>query len=222
MPENLFAPGERIERINVAEEIRNSFLDYSMSVIISRALPDVRDGLKPSQRRILLRHAANSGSAAGTRRPRKCAKHRAAKRSEKVSSRTARQVDLPDALSTWREPWSMRERLIEGKGNFGSVEGDRARRHALHRGAADASRRHFDGGLSAKETVDFTSLNYDETRRTWSRSCFPAAFPNLAGQRRHRHRGRHGDESRPAQSRRGHRRPSVRDHRQAGHYRSRS
>ena len=48
MPENLFAPGERIDRINVAEEIRNSFLDYSMSVIVSRALPDVRDGLKPS------------------------------------------------------------------------------------------------------------------------------------------------------------------------------
>jgi DNA gyrase subunit A len=53
MPENLFSPGERIERINVAEEIGRSFLDYSMSVIISRALPDVRDGLKPSQRRIL-------------------------------------------------------------------------------------------------------------------------------------------------------------------------
>ena len=53
MPDNLFSPGERIDRINVAEEIRNSFLDYSMSVIISRALPDVRDGLKPSQRRIL-------------------------------------------------------------------------------------------------------------------------------------------------------------------------
>ena len=47
----LFAPNEKITKINVAEEIKNSFLDYSMSVIISRALPDVRDGLKPSQRR---------------------------------------------------------------------------------------------------------------------------------------------------------------------------
>src|SRR2546425_9261116 len=49
----LFAANEKIEKINVADEIKNSFLDYSMSVIISRALPDVRDGLKPSQRRIL-------------------------------------------------------------------------------------------------------------------------------------------------------------------------
>ncbi|HXX42713.1 MAG TPA: DNA gyrase subunit A, partial [Chthoniobacterales bacterium] len=49
----LFAAGEKIAKVNVAEEIKNSFLDYSMSVIISRALPDVRDGLKPSQRRIL-------------------------------------------------------------------------------------------------------------------------------------------------------------------------
>ena len=53
MPENLFFSQERIEKVNVAEEIGRSFLDYSMSVIISRALPDVRDGLKPSQRRIL-------------------------------------------------------------------------------------------------------------------------------------------------------------------------
>ena len=51
----LFASGEKIAKINVADEIKNSFLDYSMSVIISRALPDVRDGLKPSQRRILMR-----------------------------------------------------------------------------------------------------------------------------------------------------------------------
>src|SRR6266513_3258578 len=50
----LFAANEKIEKINVADEIKNSFLDYSMSVIISRALPDVRDGLKPSQRRILM------------------------------------------------------------------------------------------------------------------------------------------------------------------------
>ena len=49
----LFAAGEKITKINVADEIKNSFLDYSMSVIVSRALPDVRDGLKPSQRRIL-------------------------------------------------------------------------------------------------------------------------------------------------------------------------
>ena len=59
MPDNLFAPGERIERVNVAEEIGRSFLDYSMSVIISRALPDVRDGLKAFPAPHPFCHAAN-------------------------------------------------------------------------------------------------------------------------------------------------------------------
>src|SRR6266699_577427 len=63
----LFAANEKIAKINVAEEIKNSFLDYSMSVIISRALPDVRDGLKPSQRRILLAmHDLGLGPASST------------------------------------------------------------------------------------------------------------------------------------------------------------
>ena len=68
----LFAASEKIQKINVADEIKNSFLDYSMSVIISRALPDARDGLKPSQRRILLAmHDLNLGPG---RHYRKCAK----------------------------------------------------------------------------------------------------------------------------------------------------
>src|SRR2546421_11558858 len=68
----LFAPNEKIDKINVADEIKNSFLDYSMSVIISRALPDVRDGLKPSQRRILF--AMNDLGVAPNRKHIKCAK----------------------------------------------------------------------------------------------------------------------------------------------------
>src|SRR5438309_9478132 len=68
----LFAANEKISKINVAEEIKNSFLDYSMSVIISRALPDVRDGLKPSQRRIL--YAMHDLSLFPNRQHRKCAK----------------------------------------------------------------------------------------------------------------------------------------------------
>jgi len=67
----LFAANEKIAKINVAEEIKNSFLDYSMSVIISRALPDARDGLKPSQRRILL--AMHDLSLFPNRQHRKCA-----------------------------------------------------------------------------------------------------------------------------------------------------
>src|SRR5580765_5469912 len=68
----LFAANEKITKINVADEIKNSFLDYSMSVIISRALPDVRDGLKPSQRRIL--YAMNGLGVMPTRKHIKCAK----------------------------------------------------------------------------------------------------------------------------------------------------
>src|SRR5213080_642653 len=68
----LFAASEKIDKINVADEIKNSFLDYSMSVIISRALPDVRDGLKPSQRRILF--AMNDLGVMPNRKHIKCAK----------------------------------------------------------------------------------------------------------------------------------------------------
>ena len=68
----MFAPNEKISKINVADEIKNSFLDYSMSVIISRALPDVRDGLKPSQRRIL--YAMNDLGVMPNRKHIKCAK----------------------------------------------------------------------------------------------------------------------------------------------------
>ena len=68
----LFASGEKIAKVNVAEEIKNSFLDYSMSVIISRALPDARDGLKPSQRRILF--AMNELGVMPNRKHIKCAK----------------------------------------------------------------------------------------------------------------------------------------------------
>src|SRR3954447_22595916 len=67
-----FAPNEKVSKVNVAEEIKNSFLDYSMSVIISRALPDARDGLKPSQRRILF--AMHDLSLFPNRQHRKCAK----------------------------------------------------------------------------------------------------------------------------------------------------
>src|SRR5512142_2334707 len=71
-PGGIYSQGEKISKINVAEEIKNSFLDYSMSVIISRALPDVRDGLKPSQRRIL--YAMENLSLFPGRKHYKCAK----------------------------------------------------------------------------------------------------------------------------------------------------
>ncbi len=166
----LFAAGEKIAKINVAEEIKNSFLDYSMSVIISRALPDVRDGLKPSQRRIL--YAMNDLGVMPNRKHLKCAK---------IVGETmgnyhphGDQAIYP-TLVHMAQPWSMRERLVDGQGNFGSVEGD-----------PPASMRYTEARLAPlgavlmedmdKDTVDFVP-NYDETRT--EPTVFPAAFPNL-------------------------------------------
>jgi DNA gyrase subunit A len=170
MPENLFSPGERIDRINVAEEIRNSFLDYSMSVIISRALPDARDGLKPSQRRILF--AMQRLSLFPGRQHRKCAK---------IAGDTSGdfhphgEAVIYPTLVHMAQPWAMRERLIDGKGNFGSIENDppAAMRYT------EARLTHLGAALMddlEKETVDFVP-NYDNTKE--EPVVLPAAFPNL-------------------------------------------
>src|SRR6266436_1570959 len=163
-------PNEKIEPVNVAEEVSRSFLDYSMSVIISRALPDARDGLKPSQRRIL--YAMNDLGVMPNRKHIKCAK---------IVGETmgnyhphGDQAIYP-TLVHMAQPWAMREMLINGQGNFGSVEGD-----------PPASMRYTEARLAPlgavlmedmdKETVDFIP-NYDETRT--EPTVFPAAFPNL-------------------------------------------
>src|SRR5207247_2271408 len=167
---SLFAPNEKIEKINVAEEIKNSFLDYSMSVIISRALPDARDGLKPSQRRILF--AMHDLSLFPNRQHRKCAK---------ICGDTSGnyhphgEAVIYPTLVHMAQPWAMRERLVDGQGNFGSVEGDppAAMRYT------EARMTHLGAALMTdmeKDTVDFVP-NYDETRT--EPKVFPAAFPNL-------------------------------------------
>src|SRR6266849_7432337 len=166
----LYAANEKITKINVADEIKNSFLDYSMSVIISRALPDVRDGLKPSQRRIL--YAMNDLGVMPNRKHIKCAK---------IVGETmgnyhphGDQAIYP-TLVHMAQPWAMRERLVDGQGNFGSVEGDppAAMRYT------EARMTHLGAALMAdmeKDTVDFVP-NYDETRT--EPTVFPSAFPNL-------------------------------------------
>src|SRR6266511_1554381 len=112
-------PNEKVEPINVAEEVSRSFLDYSMSVIISRALPDARDGLKPSQRRIL--YAMHDLSLFPGRQHRKCAK---------ICGDTSGnyhphgEAVIYPTLVHMAQPWAMRETLVNGQGNFGSVEGD--------------------------------------------------------------------------------------------------
>jgi len=163
-------PNEKIEPINVAEEVSRSFLDYSMSVIISRALPDARDGLKPSQRRIL--YAMHDLSLFPGRQHRKCAK---------ICGDTSGnyhphgEAVIYPTLVHMAQPWAMRERLVDGQGNFGSIEGDppAAMRYT------EARMTHLGAALMTdmeKDTVDFVP-NYDETRT--EPTVFPAAFPNL-------------------------------------------
>src|SRR5437016_1577766 len=166
----MYNANEKVEPINVAEEVSRSFLDYSMSVIISRALPDARDGLKPSQRRIL--YSMHDLSLFPNRQHRKCAK---------ICGDTSGnyhphgEAVIYPTLVHMAQQWAMRERLVDGQGNFGSVEGDppAAMRYT------EARMTHLGAALMTdmeKDTVDFVP-NYDETRT--EPTVFPAAFPNL-------------------------------------------
>src|SRR6476469_5769674 len=166
----MYNPNEEIELINVSEEVSRSFLDYSMSVIISRALPDARDGLKPSQRRIL--YAMHDLSLFPNRQHRNCAK---------ICGDTSGnyhphgEAVIYPTLVHMAQPWAMRETLVNGQGNFGSVEGDppAAMRYT------EARMTHLGAALMTdmeKDTVDFVP-NYDETRT--EPTVFPSAFPNL-------------------------------------------
>jgi DNA gyrase subunit A len=169
-PGGAYSAGEKIAKINVADEIKASFLDYSMSVIISRALPDVRDGLKPSQRRIL--YAMHELSLFPGRKHYKCAK---------ICGDTSGnyhphgEAVIYPTLVHMAQNWAMRERLVDGKGNFGSIENDppAAMRYT------EARLTHLGAALMQdmdKDTVDFVP-NYDE--RMTEPTVFPAAFPNL-------------------------------------------
>ena len=166
----MYSQGEKVDPVNVAEEVSRSFLDYSMSEIISRALPDARDGLKPSQRRIL--YAMHDLSLFPGRQHRKCAK---------ICGDTSGnyhphgEAVIYPTLVHMAQPWAMREPLVNGQGNFGSVEGDppAAMRYT------EARMTHLGAALMTdmeKDTVEFVP-NYDETRT--EPTVFPAAFPNL-------------------------------------------
>jgi DNA gyrase subunit A len=155
---------------NVEEEVKESYLRYSMSVIISRALPDVRDGLKPSQRRILFAmRQLNLGPAS---KQRKCAK---------ICGDTSGdfhphgETVIYPTLVRMAQSWAMRYTLIDGQGNFGSIDGDMpaAMRYTEARltHASTALMEDLD-----KDTVDYLP-NYDETKT--EPVVFPAKFPNL-------------------------------------------
>ena len=159
-----------IAPIGLADEMRRSYLDYAMSVIVARALPDARDGLKPVHRRILF------------------AMHEAGYTADKPHRKSARVVgdvmgkyhphgdaSIYDALVRMAQPFSMRVPLIDGQGNFGSMDGDppAAMRYTEVRLARAAS-----ALLEAidEDTVDFQA-NYDESAE--EPRVLPAAFPNL-------------------------------------------
>lgn len=160
----------RIEPVELEEEMRSSFIDYAMSVIVDRALPDVRDGLKPSQRRILV--AMNDLGLAPNKQHRKCAK---------IAGDTSGnyhphgEAVIYPTLVRMAQDFNMRYPLVDGQGNFGSVEGDSpaAMRYTEARFSKIAVEMLRD--IDAN-TVDWVP-NYDETRR--EPTVLPSRMPNL-------------------------------------------
>ena len=156
--------------INIEDEMRRSYLDYAMSVIVGRALPDIRDGLKPVHRRILF--GMNEMGLAPNRPTKKCAKI-----TGEVMGKYHPHGDAPiyDSLVRMAQPFTMRYPLVDGQGNFGSVDGD-----------PPAAMRYTEARLSRiatalledidKETVDFRP-NYDESES--EPEVLPTRVPNL-------------------------------------------
>ena len=163
-------PSGNLVPINIEDEMRRSYVDYAMSVIIGRALPDVRDGLKPVHRRIL--YGMRDMGLASNRAYRKCAKIVG-----EVMGNYHPHGDTPiyDALVRMAQDFSYRYPLVDGQGNFGSIDGDppAAMRYTEARLAAFAEVLLED---IEKETVDFVP-NYDETRE--EPAYLPSKAPNL-------------------------------------------
>src|SRR5499433_1109165 len=156
--------------INIEEEMRKSYLDYSMSVIIGRALPDVRDGLKPVHRRIL--YAMYDMGILHNRKHVKCAKV--------VGECLGKyhphgDMALYDALVRMAQPFSMRYRLVDGQGNFGSVDGDPAAAYRYTECRMTAIAEDLLADID-KDTVDFVA-NFDES--TMEPLVLPTKIPNL-------------------------------------------
>ena len=187
------APSD-IRPVSILDEMKRSYLDYAMSVIVARALPDARDGLKPVHRRIL--YAMYENGFEWNKPYRK-------------SARTVGDVigkyhphgdqSVYDAMVRMAQEFSMRVPLIDGQGNFGSVDGDMA-----------AAMRYTESRLtkiaqSLLDDIDKDTVDYPGQLRRFFPGTAGAAgqIPEPAGQWRRRHRGRHGHQYPAAQSRRG-------------------
>lgn len=164
------AEGEQLIPINIEDEMKSAYIDYSMSVIVSRALPDARDGLKPVHRRVLFgMHELGVYS----------------NKSHKKSARIVGEVlgkyhphgdtSVYDAMVRMAQSWSLRYQLVDGQGNFGSVDGDSP---AAMRYTEARMQKISEEMLSDidKETVDF-SLNFDDTLE--EPTVLPTRIPNL-------------------------------------------
>ena len=156
--------------VNIEDEMKRSYMDYAMSVIIGRALPDIRDGLKPAHRRVLYGMKAMGLSA--TRGYRKCAKIIGEVMGNYHPHGDA---SIYDTLVRLAQDFNMRAPLIDGQGNFGSIDGDPPAAMRYTEARLDALGDEMMTDLE-KETVDFVP-NYDET--TEEPTVLPAPFPNL-------------------------------------------
>src|SRR6267378_588175 len=164
-------PGrQNIIPINIEDEMRGAYIDYSMSVIISRALPDVRDGLKPVHRRVLY---GMQELGVNYNKPFK----KSARIVGEVLGKYHPHGDASvyDTMVRMAQDWAMRYTLVDGQGNFGSVDGDQpaAMRYTEAR-LTHAAYQLMDD--LDKDTVDFVP-NYDETKK--EPVVFPSKFPNL-------------------------------------------
>ncbi|MBN1952739.1 MAG: DNA gyrase subunit A [Bacteroidales bacterium] len=164
------AEGERIVKINIEEEMKSAYIDYSMSVIVSRALPDVRDGLKPVHRRVLF---GMSELGVMSNRPFK----KSARIVGEVLGKYHPHGDgsVYDAMVRMAQDWSLRYPLVDGQGNFGSMDGDSpaAMRYTEARLQKIAEETLFD---IDKNTVDF-QLNFDDTLE--EPTVLPTRIPSL-------------------------------------------
>ena len=178
-------PPSDVRPVSITEEMKRSYLDYAMSVIVARALPDVRDGLKPVHRRILY------------------SMHEQGHTPDKKYVKSARVVGdvmgkyhphgdqaIYDALVRMAQDFSMRLQLIDGQGNFGSVDGDppAAMRYTECRLAKPAM------SLLGRHRQGHRRFPGQLRRQRARAGGVAGALSEFAGQRRRRHRGRHGDQ----------------------------
>ena len=164
------AEGEKIIQVDIENQMKSAYIDYSMSVIVSRALPDVRDGLKPVHRRVLFGMMELGVYS-----------NKAHKKSARIVGEVLGKyhphgdTSVYDSMVRMAQPWSLRYPLVDGQGNFGSVDGDNpaAMRYTEARlqKIAEEMLQDID-----KETVDFT-LNFDDTLT--EPSVLPTVIPNL-------------------------------------------